>query len=69
MAISKEAYENKKRYISQYEKNHYKKMIFKVRLNGDEDILEFFKRATKTNTTSNIIRDAIRLYMKQEKKD
>lgn len=71
MAISNEAYENKKRYISQYEKDHYRKMIFKVRYKEDADILKFFEEATKTKTTSAIIRDAIHLYMDycKEKKD
>ena len=65
MAISNEAYERKKAYIAKFDKEHYRKFIFKTRYGQDDDIIKFLTEASKSKQISIVMKQAIRDYMKK----
>jgi len=66
MAISNEAYQRKMAYISKFEKEHYRKFIFKTRYGKDDDIIEFLTEASKRKQVAIVMKEAIRDYMKKK---
>ena len=67
MAVSKEAYQRKKEYIAKFDREHYRKFIFKTRYGKDDDIIAFLTEASKNKQLAIVMKKAIRDYMKKER--
>ena len=62
MPLSEQARKNQLKYIQQYDKEHYYRLLVKFRHDTDKDILDFMEQCGKRKGT--ILKEALRFYIK-----
>ena len=65
--LSQEAYENKKRYIHQYDRTHSKLCSVKLRFGKDDDIIEYLSK-NSDKSMQELFRQGMRELIKKEAK-
>ena len=63
MGLSKEAKARQLKYIQEYDRKNYYRLIVKFRLDTDKEILDFLNTNSKPRGT--IIKEALKAYMKK----